>query len=232
MVNPRTSSAPQANASATRGTRVLIVDDHALLRDGMRLMIENEPDLEVCGEAADEAEGAQLFRRLRPEVTIVDIALKSGNGIELIKRIKACEPTAKIIVSSMHDERIYGERALLAGALGYVSKQDPGGTLLLAIRRVLQGDMYCGEQLTQRLLRRVARAEEPAQFSPVELLADRELEAFRLIGKGLSSREIAARMHISQKTVDRYRENIKRKLMLASSSELIHCATIWVEQNL
>ena len=207
------------------------MDDHALLGDGMRLMIDNEPDLEVCGEAANETEAVQQFRQLRPDLVIVDITLTTGDGIELIKRIKAHDPEARIIVSSMHDERIYGERALRAGAVGYVSKQDPGGTLLLAIRFVLDGGMYFGEQLTQRLLRRAATKEDFTKTSSVDRLTDRELEAFGLIGRGLSTRDIAARMHISQKTVDRYRENIKKKLDITSGNELIHHATLWVEQN-
>jgi len=231
MPRLKTSSADQKELFTTQTTRLLIVDDHALLRDGMRLMIDSEPDLEVCSEAADETEAVQQFRQLRPDLVIVDITLTTGDGIELIKRIKAHDPEARIIVSSMHDERIYGERALRAGAVGYVSKQDPGGTLLVAIRHVLDGGRYFGEQLTQRLLRRAATKEDFAKTSPVDQLADRELEAFGLIGRGLSTRDIAARMHISPKTVDRYREHIKRKLNLTTSSELIHHATLWVEQS-
>lgn len=208
--------------------RVLIVDDHALLRDGMRMVIDSQPDLEVCGEAEDEAEAVQHYRRLHPDLVIVDIALKTGNGIEAIKRIKSHDPAARIIVSSMHDEAIYGERALLAGAMGIVSKQDPSDTLLKAMRQVLTGTLYFSAELTQRLLR---RASGVGKTSPFDRLADRELETFTFIGQGLPSREIARRMHISQKTVDRYRENIKRKLEIANSAELIHQATLWVEQN-
>jgi DNA-binding NarL/FixJ family response regulator len=211
--------------------RVLIVDDHQLLRDGIRLMIDNECDLEVCGEAEGETEAVHKFRQLQPDLVVVDISLKTGNGIELIKRIKTHQPAARIIVSTMHDERIYGERALRAGAMGFVNKQDPGGTLLVAIRHVLRGNLYFGEQLTQRLLQRAIDPNAPGKSSPVELLADRELEAFELIGRGLSSQEIASRMHISHKTVDRYRENIKRKLDIATSNELIRQATLWVEQK-
>jgi len=231
MTKLKTRAPDQQELFATRTTRVLIVDDHALLRDGMRLMIDSQSDLEVCGEAADEAEAAREFRRLRPDLVIVDIALKTGNGIEVIRRIKSVDPAARIVVSSMHDERIYGERALVAGALGFVSKQDPGGTLLTALRRVLHGDMHFSPELTQRILRRTGRIGGSDESSPVDLLANRELETFTLIGQGLSSREIASRMHISQKTVDRYRENIKKKLEIGTSNELIHHATLWVEQH-
>lgn len=231
MAKKQLRSRDQQTLSETRKTRVMIVDDHALLRDGMRLMIESEPDLEVCGEAADETEAVQRVRQLHPDLVIADISLNTGDGIELIKRIKAHDPESRIIVSSMHDETIYGERALHAGAAGYVSKHDPGGTLLKAIRHVLAGGMYFGEQMTQRLLRRAATREGSERMCPVDLLADRELEAFRLIGRGFSTGDIAARMHISPKTVDRYRENIKRKLNLITSNELVHYATLWVEQQ-
>ena len=231
MAKPKVSPADQTELFATRTTRVLIVDDHALVRDGLRLMFDQEPDLELCGEAADETEAVQVFRRAHPDVVIVDIGLKNGSGIEAIKRIKAHDLGARIIVASMHDERVYGERALQAGAMGFVSKQAPGGMLLTAIRQVMEGELFFSEQLTQRILRRAAGTSSPQSNSPVDQLADRELEAFGLIGQGLTTRQIASRMHISPKTVDRYRENIKRKLKLSTSNELIHHATLWVEQS-
>lgn len=231
MAKRDTASGNQKNLVGKRATRVLIVDDHALLRDGMRLMIDSQSDLEVCGEADDEADAVQKYRRLHPDLVIVDIALKTGSGIEAIKRIKGHDPDARIVVSSMHEETIYGERALLAGAMAFVSKQDPSGTLLTAMRQVLNGEMYFSSQLTQRLLRRASGTSVAETASPVDCLTDRELEAFTFIGQGLSSREIASRMHISPKTADRYRENIKRKLGIKSSSELIHHATLWVGQN-
>lgn len=231
MAKRSPSSAVKSRSTKTPATRLLLVDDHALLRDGMRLMLTNESDLSVCGEAASETEAVDAYRQLRPDLVILDISLKSGDGIEAIKRIKTHEPNARIIVSTMHEERIYGERALRAGAMGFVSKQSPGGTLLIAIRRVLSGHMYFGEELTQRLLHRAADTGNSNGASAIDLLADRELETFKLIGVGLGTREIAASMHISPKTVDRYRENIKKKLGIATSHELIHHATVWVEQN-
>lgn len=225
-----TSSADQQEQFATHTKRVLIVDDHALMRDGMRLMIESQPDLEVCAAAADEGEAMQQFRRARPNLVVVDITLKMGNGIELIKQLRSLDPRVRIIVSSMHDERIYGERCLLAGAVGFVSKQAPGDTLLKAIRHVLDGEMYFSEQLTQRCLRRAA-GRGGIQTTPIDALTDRELEAFEMFGRGLAKGDIASRMCISPKTVDRYRENIKRKLDLTTSAQLIHHATLWVEQS-
>jgi DNA-binding NarL/FixJ family response regulator len=214
-----------------RRTRVMIVDDHALLRNGMKMMVENEPHLEVCGEAEDEAGAMEVFRTARPDLVIVDVSLNKGNGLEVIKRIKGHDPSARTIVLSMHDERIYGERALRAGAMGYVSKQDPAGTLLVAIEHVLRGEMFFSDQLTQRLLRSAAGSAAEAGVSPVDRLADRELEAFELTGQGLTTRQIAERMHISTKTVDRYRENIKKKLNFATSNELARFATLWFEQS-
>jgi DNA-binding NarL/FixJ family response regulator len=212
-------------------SRVLIVDDHALLRDGMRLMINNEPDLLVCGEAASEAEALRSFNDAKPDLVVVDITLESGSGIDLIKRIVNHDPEARIVVLSMHDDRIYGERALRAGAKGFVSKHEPGDAILTAIRRILSGEMYFSDRLTQQLLRRAAETGSAAATSPIDLLTDRELEAFEHIGHGLTSQEIAARMHIRPKTVDRYRENVKKKLNITTSNELIHQATLWVQQN-
>jgi DNA-binding NarL/FixJ family response regulator len=231
MAKRSRSTAIESRSTTNRATRLLLVDDHALLRDGMRLMLTNEADLTVCGEAAGETEAVDAFRQLHPDLVILDISLKSGDGIEAIKRIRTHDAEARIIVSSMHEERIYGERALRAGAMGFVSKQAPGGTLLIAIRRVLAGQRYFGEELTQRLLHRAADTGNSDGASAIDLLADRELETFKLIGEGLGTREIASRMHISPKTVDRYRENIKKKLGIATSHELIHHATVWVEQN-
>jgi DNA-binding NarL/FixJ family response regulator len=210
---------------------VLIVDDHELLRDGMRLMIGNEPDLEVCGEAADEAGGMEQVRKSRPDVVIVDISLKSGNGLDLIKRAKAHDPAVRIVVSTMHEERLYGERALRAGADGYVNKQDPANTVIRAIRHVLGGHVYFGEELTDRLLLRTRTDKAHVPQTPIDTLSDRELEVFSFIGEGLTTREIAGKMRLSSSTVDTYRERLKTKLKLKTAAELTHLATCWVLEN-
>jgi DNA-binding NarL/FixJ family response regulator len=223
---------PSRNESSpSHATRVLIVDDHELLRQGMRLMIGNEPDLEICGEAEDEAEAMRQVGESRPDLAIVDIGLKSGNGLDLIKRIKAHDPSVRVIVSSMHDERLYGERALRAGAEGYVNKQDPARTIIYAIRHVLEGKMYFSEEFTNRVLQRARGGDEAFQDSPIDVLSDRELEVFRLVGQGLTSREIANKLHVSSSTVDTYRERLKTKLNLKGGAELVHQATQWVLEN-
>jgi DNA-binding NarL/FixJ family response regulator len=208
-------------------TKVLIVDDHELLRYGLRLMIGNEPDLEVCGEAADEAKGVAAVRRCRPDVAIIDLALNKGDGVALIKRIKAANPEVQIIVLTMHEERVYGERVLRAGAVGYVNKQNPAGTILKAIRRVVEGELFFSQEFSRRLLHHASDNQSRAQPSPLELLSDRELEVFRLIGQGLASRQIAERMNLSTRTVDTYRERLKSKLQLKSTVELRHLAVHW-----
>jgi DNA-binding NarL/FixJ family response regulator len=208
--------------------KILLVDDHEVLRQGMRLLIEHQGDLQVCGEAVDETSALKQYRTVRPDLLIVDLSLKEGDGIELIKRIKLLDPEARMLVFSMHDERVYGERALRAGAKGYVSKQQPVRAVLQAIRRVLAGSMHFSGDLTQRLLERAAASEPMRPSSPVESLSDRELEVFEMIGRGLTTRSIAARLHLSPRTVDTYRERLKIKLALANSAELHYRAVQWV----
>jgi DNA-binding NarL/FixJ family response regulator len=208
--------------------RMLIVDDHEILRQGMRLMLEQQRDLEVCAEAADEATAIRQYRQVRPDVVIVDISLKTGNGIDLIKRIKAVDPNARILVYSMHDEQVYAERALRAGAMGYVTKQKPAQAILHGIRDVLRGKLHFSEELTQRVLERVAANEPISQASAVDNLSDRELEVFEMIGRGLTTRAIADRLHLSPRTVDTYRERLKIKLVLANAAELHYRAIQWV----
>jgi DNA-binding NarL/FixJ family response regulator len=208
--------------------KVLLVDDHEMLRQGMRLLIEQQKDLQVCGEATDEISAVKQFRAAEPDLVIVDLSLKEGDGIELIKRIKLLDPEARMLVYSMHDERVYGERALRAGAKGYVSKQQPARAVLQAIRRVLAGSMHFSGEMTQRLLERAAASEPMSPASPVESLSDRELEVFEMIGRGLTTRSIAASLHLSPRTVDTYRERLKIKLALANSAELHYRAVQWV----
>ena len=231
MAGRKRSAAGQDELSTADTTRVLIVDDHELLRQGMRLMIANEPDLEICGEAEDEAQAMQRVRESHPNLVIVDIGLKSGNGLDLIKRIKADAPSIRIIVSSMHEERLYGERGLRAGAEGYVNKQDPARTIISAIRSVLKGKMYFSEEFTNRVLEHARVGDEAFQRSPIDALSDRELEVFRFIGQGLTTGEIAKKLHLSSSTVDTYRERLKTKLDLRSGTELVHEATQWVLEN-
>ena len=209
--------------------RVLIVDDHELLRDGLKGLLNSQESLLVCGEAADEEAGFRQLRKLQPDVVIVDITLKKGNGIELIKRIHQHYPGVLIIVASMHDEKVYGERVLRAGAMGYVSKQDPARTILRAIRQVLDDKMFFSDVLTKRLLARAADA--GFERSPIEMLSDRELEVFTLIGQGMMTGRVAEKLNLSPRTVETYRQRLKTKLNVDSGGELSREAVQWVLEN-
>src|SRR5580704_3760273 len=221
VVRKRVSSVPGS-------VRLMIVDDHEMLRQGLRLMLEQQSDLEVCAEAADESAAMRHYRLLRPDIVVVDLSLRSGNGIDLIKRIRAVDPSARILVYSMHDEQVYAERALRAGAMGYVTKQKPARAILQGIRDVHRGKLHFSEELIQRVLERVAANEPISQASAVDNLSDRELEVFEMIGRGLTTRAIADRLHLSARTVDTYRERLKAKLVLANAAELHYRAVQWV----
>lgn len=212
-------------------TRILIVDDHELLRQGLHDLIASEPDLEICGEALDESGALTQFRALQPDLMIVDISLGQGDGIDLVKRIHAESPAVRLLMLSMHDESLYAQRALRAGALGYVSKQAPSRTILEAIRCLLDGKLYLSPQLSQRLLQRAATGKLQESESQVETLSDRELEIFEQIGRGLQTRQIAETLKLSPKTVHSYRERLKQKLNVATAGELTHQAVRWVLQD-
>lgn len=214
---------------ADERTRVLIVDDHPAVREALALRIGRQPDLEVCGEAADTAEALGLVDAGRPDVAVVDISLKTGNGIDLIKRMKDRDAGIRIVVWSMHAESLYAERALRAGALGYVNKDQATQTIVEAIRRVRRGEVWLSEAMIQRMLRRsVGAGHRDDPRSPLDALADRELEVFRLIGEGVKTAEIAGRLHLSVKTVETYRDRIRQKLGLADGTRLAHYATRWL----
>ena len=213
-------------------TRVLIVDDHPAVREALASRIGRQADLEVCGEAADTADALRLIAETEPDVAVVDISLKTGNGIDLIKRIRDRNSTVRIVVWSMHGEALYAERALRAGALGYVNKDQATDAIVDAIRRVGDGKVWLSDAMTERLLRRsVGPGRDPATESPVAALADREFEVFRLIGKGTKTIDIAERLHLSVKTVETYRARIREKLNLADGTQLVHFATQWVLEN-
>jgi DNA-binding NarL/FixJ family response regulator len=207
---------------------VLIVDDHAFLRRGLAQIIDDLPEVAVCGEAAGVAETLDQIRRCPPDIVIVDISLADGNGLELTKEIKATWPEIKVLVSSMHDEALFAERALRAGALGYVSKSDNVDAFIAALRKVCHGQVYLSARMTDRLLTRVVAGAAGPSRSPLETLSDRELEVFEQIGRGLSTKQIAAQLDISRKTVETYREHIKSKLNLRNAAELTQHAVQWV----
>lgn len=200
-------------------SRIMIVDDHPMMRDGLTIRISSQADMVVCGEAATEDEAVDLARQLCPDLVLIDISLKSGNGIELVKRIRLLNPTTKMLVVSTFQESLYAERALRAGALGYLNKQESNEKLIEAIRTVLQGDRYVSAETTQRLVSQ-ALGKRAVTDDPLEVLTDRELEIFRLIGAGVSTSAIAEQLFLSTHTVDTHRENIKKKLGAKNGAEL------------
>ena len=207
--------------------RVFLVDDHPLVRRSLADVIAGEPDLEVCGEASDVLEALREVEKAGPDIVVVDLSLKSGHGIDLIEQLKAKDERIKTLVSSMHDEMLFAERVLRAGAMGYVSKQEPPETLLQAIRQVLRGEMYLSPRMTNRLLRGVATGALP-QRNPIHGLSNRELEVYEMIGQGLTIQQIAGKLNLSPKTVETHREKVKQKLNLKSSAELNRRAVQWV----
>lgn len=216
-----------AKSKAQPRTRVLIVDDHPAVREALAARISRQPDLEVCGEATDTADALRLVLETAPDVAVVDISLKTGNGIDLIKRIHDRAETVRVLVWSMHPESLYAERALRAGALGYVNKDQATDAIVDAVRRVRDGKVWLSDTMTERLLRRTVGGAHAA-LSPTEALADREFEVFRLIGQGVKTVEIADRLHLSVKTVETYRDRIRQKLDLPDGTRLTHYATQWV----
>jgi DNA-binding NarL/FixJ family response regulator len=223
--------AKENSTTPARTVRVLIVDDHPIVREGFVQLISQQPDLDVCGHAETVTDALRITGQTRPHLAIVDIMLADGNGIELIKRLKAEHPQVKVLAVSAHDETMYAERSLRAGALGFVNKREVAANLIAAIRRVLSGDIYLSERMSGRVLRRASASTQSLEQDPVESLTNRELEAFELVGRGLTTHNIAKHMGVSPKTVERYKENIKRKLNLAHSVELLQHATRWAMEN-
>lgn len=210
-------------------TKILIVDDHPVLRLGLSALIESEPDLAVCGEADTQAGALDAIRELQPDLVVVDLALRGSDGLDLVKDMHTQHPAIPALVLSMHDEAVYAERALRAGARGYVTKQQLDGTVLAAIRRVLDGKLYMSETLQARFAARFVERQAPSDSSPLGDLSDRELQVFRLIGQGVTTRRIANALHLSVKTIETHREHIKHKLTIESGAALVHFATTWVE---
>lgn len=212
-------------------TRIIIVEDHEVFRLGIRELINHEPDLEVCAEADDVNSARDLIRNLHPDMAIIDITLKNSNGLELIKEIHTFYKNIKVLVLSMHDELLYAERSLQAGAQGYIMKQETSRSIVKAIRRILEGNVYVSENIMGNLLNRVRTGRDSLERTPLDSLSDREFAVLRLIGEGKSTGEIAQLMNLSVRTVSTYRERIKEKLQLKSSTELIRYAVCWVEDN-
>jgi len=225
----------KTNQVATNGSpaipkrRVLIIDDHLVVRQGLKHLINREEDLITCGDAGDAREGLDAIRLLSPDIVLVDISLPGMNGVEFIKNAKACHPALPIVVFSMHEESLYAERVLRAGALGYVMKKADSEELITALRKALQGEIYTSGAVGGALLQRLLGKQSPKREFSVSRLSDRELEVFELIGNGKTTREIAASLNLSVKTVDTHRMHVKEKLGIRSSIELVQHAVHHVE---
>ncbi|MDB6017110.1 MAG: two component transcriptional regulator, LuxR family [Pedosphaera sp.] len=214
-----------------RKHRIFIVDDHPILREGFAQLINHEPDLHVCGQAATAAKALDALGTLKPDLAILDISLNGTSGIELIKNIHARGSGQLMLALSMHDESIHGERALRAGARGYVMKNEPTGEIMSAIRLVLRGEIYLSQHLRSLVVEKFLHNESSPGRLGVEQLSDRELEVFELIGNGRKTRQIAAQLHLSIKTVETYRAHIKEKLRLKDGMELIRHAVRWTSNQ-
>jgi len=224
----------QAKSSPAKDKRirVLLVDDHAVVRFGIGQLVNREPDLQVCGEEEDASEALTAINNLKPDLVIADISLKDSSGLELMRNIKAQYPKLPILVVSAHDESIYAEIAFRAGALGYLMKEEALEKILTAIRRVLDGAIYVSDRLAAKMLQQQVRGQSDINESPVKGLSDRELEVFQLIGQWKKTRDIADELHLSIKTIEYYREQIKRKLNLKNAAELTQYATAWVQREI
>ncbi len=210
--------------------KILIVDDHPSVREGLAMRISLDADLEVCGEADSEDQALALVKQTGPDLVLIDISLKSGHGIELIKRIRSLDPAIKMLVVSGFQESLYAERAFRAGALGYLNKQESNEKMIEAIRTVLAGQRFLSPEISRRLVEQ-ALGGSNATKTPIERLTDRELEIFRMIGEGLTTSAIANRLFLSTHTIDTHRENIKRKLAVSTAAELSRAAVQWLLEN-
>ncbi len=209
--------------------RVLIVDDHPMMREGLAQLIEHEPDLSVCGQADSAAQALNAIAAQPPDLVLVDISLPDRSGLELIKDVHALHPQLPLLVVSMHDESLYAERVLRAGGRGYVMKQEGGKKLMQAIRQVLGGQIYVSEKMSAKILEIFSGRREGSVHSPVERLSDREFEVFQMVGQGQGTRQIASLLHLSVKTVEVHKANIKKKLELKSGADLVRYAIRWTE---
>jgi DNA-binding NarL/FixJ family response regulator len=213
--------------ASTEKKRVLVVDDHPLMRQGLSLLINQQQDMQVCAEAEEAQAAIHALAQKRPDIMILDISLNGPDGLELLKSIRASHPDLPVLILSMHDEAIYAERALRARANGYIMKQEATEKVLIALRRILNGDIYLSDRMSNKMLQQYIGGAPSMIQSRIASLSDRELEVFRLIGEGRGTREIADELHLSIKTVETYQAHIKEKLALRSGRELIQHAIQW-----
>ncbi len=224
----RTAVAPPSGVLTKRNARrILIVDDHPIVRQGLRRLMENEEDLSVCGEAETARDARTAIKDLNPDAVIVDISLKQGDGIELVRDVRAHYATLPMLVLSMHDEAIYAERMLSAGANGYIMKQAASEQFLVSLRRVLDGGIYVSEAVGSNMIQKFASGGSYTSANPIDRLSNRELQILHMIGKGMSTRETANSLNLSIKTVESHRQRIKRKLNLNTGAQLVQYAVNW-----
>jgi DNA-binding NarL/FixJ family response regulator len=221
----------KTNPAKDNRIRILLVDDHAVVRFGIAQLINHQSDMVVCGEEEDAANALTAIEKLKPNLVIADISLKDSSGLELMRNIKAQYTKLPVLVVSAHDESIYAEVAFRAGALGYLMKQEALDKIIAAVRRVLSGNIYVSETMANKMLQQQIRGKTDVQESPVKTLSDQELEVFQLIGQWKKTSEIASELHLSVKTIEYYREQIKHKLNLKNSAELTQHATAWVQRD-
>lgn len=224
---PESASPPAAPVPVRRA--ILLVDDHPFMRAGLAQLIERQPDMVVCGEAGDPTAAFQALRKKKPDLVLTDLTMPGRSGLEFIKDLLAADPSVAVLVISMHDELVYAERVIRAGARGYIMKEAGGENLLAAIRQVLRGEVYVSSRISARILEGLSARKPRGSTSPIEKLSDREFEVFQLIGQGKSTRDIAGQLHLSPKTVDVHRSHIKAKLELKDATALIRHAVRWVE---
>lgn len=229
---PETSAPPATTASTPDGfggrKRIFIVDDHPVTLEGVKVLINQDPRLIVCGQADSAPAALQLMQKSSPDLAVVDISLKTTSGIELLKNTRAILPDLPVLVMSMHDESLYAERALRAGARGYIMKQAASSHILTAILRVLDGDLYLSDRMKENMLHRLVRSRKDEVVFTMDTLSDREMEVLELIGNGYGTRQIAEKLKLSVKTIDSYREHLKLKLRLEKGSDLVRHAIQWV----
>lgn len=227
---PTAKDAPKDEKLAAK-FRIFLVDDHPITRQGVAALINQERNLTVCGEADSAPKALEAITKLQPDLAIVDISLKTMSGIELIKNLKVLDPKLPVLVMSMHDESLYAERALRAGAQGYIMKQEASEKILTAIQRVLDGELYLSDAMKEKMLHRIVNTKKEETGFSIDRLSDREMEVFQLIGNGFSTRQIAAQLNLSVKTIDSYREHLKLKLSLEKGSDLVRYAIQWVKSQ-
>jgi DNA-binding NarL/FixJ family response regulator len=212
-------------------SRVFLVDDHPLVREGLSMLINQEEDLEVCGEAGEPRDALRAIAKVQPDIVVIDLSLGEHSGMDLIRSLRAQAQNLPLIVLSMHDEKLYAERVIRAGARGYIMKREMSGTILAGIRQVLSGKLYVSPEVAEMFAEKFVERKLPADASPIEQLSDRELEVFSLLGQGYETRRIADNLHLSVKTVQAYCARIKEKLNLSNGTELLREAVYWHENR-